>query len=66
MNENRSSGCIVDRFAAGEWFKNRAENNRWVRRIDMRFVIATLSYSLARWVSIDKRACIDWLSPSSG
>jgi Domain of unknown function (DUF4111) len=22
-----------------EWFKNKSENNRWVRRIDMRFVI---------------------------
>ena len=22
-----------------EWFKNKGENNRWVRRIDMRFVI---------------------------
>lgn len=23
----------------GRWFKNKGENNRWVRRIDMRFVI---------------------------
>jgi hypothetical protein len=22
-----------------EWFENRGENNRWVRRIDMRFVV---------------------------